>query len=151
MFFFLHRFGDWYSSCQVSSTHPYHGASSADDPTIIAFRRTLFFGSEVRLHATELWIEQRTSAHCSKLPLSKSKSNQLQYFLFDHHTILKNRYHMKNEEFKIFSVKYVRNVMRVGLKSLNEELEESLIICDMRRAEEFDRRVGRKPNNAAQY
>ena len=58
---------------------------------------------------------------------------------------------MKNEEFKIFSVKYVRNVMRVGLKSLNEELEESLIICDMRRAEEFDGRVGRKPNNAAQY
>jgi len=33
---------------------------------------------------------------------------------------------MKNEEFRIFSVKYVLRVIRFGLKSLNEELEESL-------------------------
>jgi len=45
-------------------------------------------------------------------------------------------YHMKIEEFKIFSVKYVRHVIRVGLKSLIEELEGSLLT---------------KPNNEAQF
>ena len=118
------RFGDWYSDCQVGSTSEegIPRESSADAPTI-AFRRTLFLGNAIRLHETELWIEQRTCAHCSKMSLSESTSNptSLQPFLI----FILYRQRWKNEEFRIFSVKYVLRVIRFGLKSLVEELAEN--------------------------
>lgn len=98
-------------------------------PTI-AFRRTLSIGKAVRLHEKELWIEQRTCPHCYKLPLSESTSNPTSFATFS------DLYSLQSP----MDERRIQNIFRKPCPN-----------CDTRRTEEFERRVGRKPNNEAQY